>query len=168
MACRERDKLGTPGRKERVGADQERVGPLPDGGDKRGFEVALGAGLEGDHLLSGYALPPAGRPSIPPISSSRDQVVPCESEKREQQRADADRHHEEAPGHVVYDHHQWINSSRRVKRASETHHGHCETDCQCRGPRRRSAKLDDEQADERGNEVAAGVARVVLLASLAL
>ena len=44
MACRERDKLGTPARKERVGADQERVGPLPDGGDKRGFEVALRAG----------------------------------------------------------------------------------------------------------------------------
>jgi hypothetical protein len=55
MACRERDKLGTPPRKERVGADQERVGPLPDGGDKRGFEVALRAGPEEDHLLSGYA-----------------------------------------------------------------------------------------------------------------
>ena len=55
VACRERHEFSTPPREEWVGADQERVDPLLDGGDERRFEVTLRAGAEENHLLSGYA-----------------------------------------------------------------------------------------------------------------
>ena len=55
MTCRERYELNTPLREERVGADQECVDPLLDSGDERRFEVPLRAGVEENHLLSGYA-----------------------------------------------------------------------------------------------------------------
>src|SRR5262247_2698462 len=55
VACRERHQLNSPLREERVGTDQECIGPLPDSGDERRSEVPLRAGLEENHLLSGYA-----------------------------------------------------------------------------------------------------------------
>src|SRR5262245_6577025 len=55
VACRERHELNTLLREERVGTDQECIGPLLDSGDERRFEVPLRAGLKENHLLSGYS-----------------------------------------------------------------------------------------------------------------
>src|SRR5262245_65562251 len=53
VACRERHELNTLLREERVGTDQECIGPLLDSGVERRFEVPLRAGLKENHLLYG-------------------------------------------------------------------------------------------------------------------
>jgi hypothetical protein len=99
--------------------------------------------------------PPAYRPCITLIGASRDEIVPGKGEQREQQRTDADWHDQKAPGHVVGDHDQRIDSGRGVRRAGQVHRDHRHTNRQRRGPWRRSAQLDDQQANQSGEEVAA-------------
>jgi hypothetical protein len=99
--------------------------------------------------------PPPHRPCVTLVGASRDEVVPGKGEQCEQQRAGANRHEQKTPRHVVDDHDKRIDSGRRMKRAGQMHRDHGQTDRRGRGPRDRSAKLDDQEANQRGDEVAA-------------
>jgi hypothetical protein len=99
--------------------------------------------------------PPSCRPSIAFVGTSRDQVVPDKGEQREQQRTDANRRNQEAPRQVVDDDDQRIDSGRWVKGAGQVHRDHRQTNRQRRSPGRRPAQLNDQQANQSGDKVAA-------------
>ena len=69
-------------------------------------------------------LPPLFRPSIALICALCDKVVPRKGEQRKKQSPNPDRYDEETPRHVVDDHYQWIDSCRRMERASQMHCDH--------------------------------------------
>src|SRR5215475_14220440 len=65
--------------------------------------------------------PPPCRPGITPVGPSREQAVPGKGEQGQQHRTDADWRDQEVPGHIVDNHHKWIDPRRRVKRPGQMH-----------------------------------------------
>jgi hypothetical protein len=80
--------------------------------------------------------------------------VPRKGEQCEQHRTDANRRDQEAPGHIVDNHHQRIDAGRRVKRTGQMHCDHSQSNRQRGSPRCRAGQFDDDQPNEGGDEVA--------------
>src|SRR5215475_216467 len=83
--------------------------------------------------------PPPQWPSVATIGAACHEIVPAEGEEREQERADSNWRNNEAPGHVVHDHHQRIDTGRRMKCARQVHHHDRQSHRERGGPWRRSA-----------------------------
>ena len=102
-----------------------------------------------------FGAPPADWPSVASIGAPRDEIVPSKSKRCEHQGADANRHNQKAPGHIIDDNNQRIDAGRRVKRAGQMHCDHGQTNSDGGGPWRWTAQFHNQQSNERGDKMTA-------------
>ena len=122
---------------------QRRLKLEPEGGRHRVRETAMAATAVGVTTTA-----PARRDRLAAVRAARDDVVPGEGERREQQRARADRHDQEAQRHAVDHDHQRVDAGRRVKRPGQVHGDHGEPDRHRRDPDAGAEQLDGHKPHE--------------------